>query len=60
MAARFDSLHNDDINASGRRPLGFPYGPYLMDDLHAGSVGTLNMGRGIGCSIPSKWQRWFS
>ena len=47
MAARFDSLRNDDINASGRRPLGFPYGPYLMDDLHAGSVGTLNMGRGI-------------
>ena len=43
MAARFDSLRNDDINASGRRPLGFPYGPYLMDDLHADSVGTLRI-----------------
>ena len=47
MAARLDTLRDNDVNSGGRRPLGVHDGPHLMEDLRAHGMGALHIRRRI-------------
>src|SRR5262245_59611804 len=53
MAARLDSLRDDDVHARRRRSLSVGYGPDLMEDLYARGVSA----RHVRCRITPKQRK---